>query len=144
MTRAVLMVVAMLVAACSTMPSSPGVPASPSAVAVPSGSLPPATDLQLPTIDLPAQTPCAGIGLDAILHGDPSDPRLAWLVTGGGVRRDIVWPSGYVARFEPDLEVIDATGRVVYRAGDHIDGGCLVSDPDLLLILPPVSTPAPE
>jgi hypothetical protein len=69
---------------------------------------------------------CAGIGLgEATLAGDRQDPYLAWLVYPDGERTDVVWPPGYSARFTPDLEILDASGRVVHRAGDVIDGGCV-------------------
>jgi hypothetical protein len=67
---------------------------------------------------------------------------VTWLVdvsTGG--RGEIVWPPGFTARFDPDLAVLDASGKVVYRAGDHIDGGCVAGPNDnpasLLVIRPP-------
>lgn len=80
---------------------------------------------------------CAGVGLvKAVLTGDPSDPRLAWLQTPTG-RKDVVFPPGSSARFTPRLEVLDGNGKVVGREGDVIDGGC-VTGPDAagpLLIL---------
>ncbi len=86
---------------------------------------------------------CRGIGLhDTILAGSATDPRVAWLVGPGG-RREIIWPPGFRARFSPDLEVLDASGTVVFRAGDQIDGGCTAGPNDhpasLLLIVPPAS-----
>jgi len=77
----------------------------------------------LPTVPS-AEVACAGISLNATLAGDPSDPRLAWLVQPGGKRIDVVWPPGFTARFVPTLEILDAAGTVVFRAGDPIDGGC--------------------
>jgi hypothetical protein len=56
--------------------------------------------------------------------------------TGG--RHEIVWPYGFTARFDPDLAVLDASGKVVFRAGDPIDGGCVIGGAGSpLLILPP-------
>jgi hypothetical protein len=62
--------------------------------------------------------------MNTTLAGDPSDPRLAWLVQPGGQRLDVVWPPGFTARFVPTLEILDAAGDVVFRAGDPVDGGC--------------------
>ena len=85
-------------------------------------------------------TPCAGVGLGAVLHGDASDPRAAWLVdTSHGTRIDVVWPPGYRARFAPNLEVLDASEVVVLRAGDVVTGACGTADPGILLLEPPFS-----
>jgi hypothetical protein len=71
---------------------------------------------------------CAGVGLDAVLHGDPADPKVAWLINRlgdlPGKRLEVAWPPGFRARFAPELEVLDGTGRVRLREGDHIDGTC--------------------
>ena len=90
----------------------------------------------LPTLseDTPA---CAGVGTEATLAGSPTDPRLAWMVDPQGRRHEIVWPRGFSARFDPDLAVLDASGKVVYRAGDRIGGGCATGTENTLLILPP-------
>lgn len=83
-------------------------------------------------------TACAGVGLGALLHGDASDARATWLVdTSNGTRIDVVWPPGYRARFAPDLEVLDASGVVVLRAGDAVTGGCGTVDAGILLLEPP-------
>jgi hypothetical protein len=66
---------------------------------------------------------CAGIGFDGSLQGDPSDPRVAWIVVGGR-RVEVVWPTGFQARFDPRLEILDATDTVVLREGDPVTGGC--------------------
>ena len=92
-----------------------------------------ASRLPLPTMATDSQA-CRGVGLDAVLTGDRSDPRVAWLVGPDGTgRQDLIWPPGFSARFSPNLEVLDATGAVVLRAGDHVDGGCVAS-PDLKLL----------
>jgi hypothetical protein len=71
---------------------------------------------------------CAGIGLDAILHGDPADPALTWVIDRtAGIRMDAIWPAGFSARFEPALQVLDAAGEIVHREGDIIDGGCVAA-----------------
>lgn len=76
----------------------------------------------LPVADFP--NACRGIGIDAILHGDPGDARSAWLSVGG-VRNELVWPPGYKAVFNPSLVVLDEGGAPVLHEGDHINGGCL-------------------
>ncbi len=85
---------------------------------------PPPATLTLPATDLVGF--CRGLSLDATLVGDPTDERLTWLVSRStGARRDLVWPTGYVARFVPEVEVLDERGRVAFRAGDAIVEGCL-------------------
>lgn len=91
----------------------------------------------LPTLPLADPIPCAGVGNDGMLAGSPTDPRVAWLVGSNGARSEIVWPRGFTARFDPDLAVVDASGKVVYRAGDRPGGGCVTGDGRPLLILPP-------
>lgn len=69
---------------------------------------------------------CAGVGLDAVLRGSPSDPRVARLENrrGGTNRRDVTWPAGYQARFSPKIEILDEQGNVVLREGDAVEGAC--------------------
>jgi hypothetical protein len=103
--------VAMLVAGCS--------PAAP-----PRASGAPGSPLPVPTL-ASWNGACAGVGLlKAALTGDPADPRVAWLQTPNG-RQDVVFPPGFSARFTPLLQILDATGKVVARDGDVIDGGCV-------------------
>lgn len=84
---------------------------------------------------------CRDIGLSgAELAGSPEDPRVAWLDLDGGGRREIVWPPGFTARFTPQLEVLDAAGSIVFRAGDSISGGCTAGpadNPAALLVIRP-------
>ena len=81
---------------------------------------------------------CDGIGLDGVLAGDPNDPRVAWLAVTGGGRRELVFPVGFTARFSPGLEILNASGEVVFRKGDRIDGGCLTVMPGMpVLVTPP-------
>jgi hypothetical protein len=72
------------------------------------------------------------VGTDVVIHDSASDPRLTWVTAPGRDRRfEIVWPMGYSARFVPSLEVLDATGAVVAREGDHLGGWCRTpSTPD--------------
>jgi hypothetical protein len=96
----------------------------------------------LPTIPQPAGTACRGIGLDAVLHGDPADPRLAWLTTADRRRIDVVWPAGYRATFravgdQRVLEVLDASGTYVIGESDVVHGGCTTPDARVVLLEPP-------
>jgi hypothetical protein len=108
---------------------------SPPAAVVPSGPtrypLPADSSLNLGPGDSPQA--CAGIGLDAIARGSPTDARHVWLedATAGG-RIDLVWPTGYTARFTPDVEVVDTTGRVVLSAGQRVDSGCVTGQDNVL------------
>ncbi len=80
----------------------------------------------------PKNMGCPGVGLIAVVRGDPTDPRIAWLVdrsTGAdGGRMDVAWPPGYRARFAPALEILDGTGNVRLRADDPVDGYCGTDD----------------
>jgi hypothetical protein len=94
---------------------------------------------QLPTIASDGGG-CRGVGLDAVLRGNAADPGVAWVesqLPGAAQRLDVVFPSGFSARFSPSLEILDGDGHVVAVAGDAITGGC-VTGPDArgpLLIL---------
>lgn len=84
------------------------------------------------------QNDCLGVGLDPVyLQGDPADPRIAWLETSSGRRSETIWEAGFTARFAPDLEVLDASGQVVYRAGDLIEEYCAVGSGPVL-VWPPL------
>jgi hypothetical protein len=72
---------------------------------------------------------CRGVGYEGVLRGDRDDPRVAWgeketRVNRLVLRRELVWPAGYTARFTPQIEVLDASRRIRYVAGDVIEGGC--------------------
>jgi hypothetical protein len=74
---------------------------------------------------------CAGVGVgldSTTIDGSPTDPRVAWLASPGYPDRSVVFPTGFVARFTPKLEVLNANGVVVYRAGDRIAGACVEDD----------------
>jgi len=80
---------------------------------------------RLPTVGWLPGNLCAGVGLDAVLRGSPTDARVAWLEnTGTNARRDVTWPAGYHARFTPNIEILDENGSVVLRDGDHVEGAC--------------------
>lgn len=93
----------------------------------------------VPPIELPAGAgeACAGIGIDAVIHGDTHDPHVAWLINKPAMRIDVLWPAGYRARFAPELEVLDAGGAVVLREGDPVTGGCVTGDLSVLELEPP-------
>ena len=69
---------------------------------------------------------CAGVGFEGEyrLHGSPTDQRLVWMTFPDGNRREVAWPLGYSARFTPDLELLDETGKVAGREGTLVTGGC--------------------
>jgi hypothetical protein len=90
--------------------------------------------VRLPTNGAPERGGCLGVGLGAILRGDPNDGRFAWLDSNGG-RIDVFFPLGFVGRFTPKLEVLDTSGRVVARDGDQIAGGCWTVNDGPILIL---------
>jgi hypothetical protein len=68
---------------------------------------------------------CAGVGLDAVLVGNASDPAHAWLQRGAE-RIDVTWPPGTRARFAPSLEILASDGGVIAREGDHVAGACVL------------------
>ena len=133
---------------CTATPSALSPSATPSAPIVAPLA---ADEYALPTMaptNVPSGIPegCAGIGLHATVAGDPADPRMVWLVPEDiGLRIDVVWPAGYRVRFAPRLEVLNAQDVVWLRAGDAVDGGCVVGQ--RLILLSPRFTelrPAPS
>ena len=92
----------------------------------------------LPGADVPGagvDQACAGVGMEAFLHGSPTDPRTAWVVSVSGEEIDVQFPTGHTARFAPSLQVVDRTGAVVMEDGDYVYGACVVKD-DALMITP--------
>ena len=69
---------------------------------------------------------CVAIGTEGTwrLRGSLDDPLVVW-TQSGSKRQDTHWPEGWVARFDPKLEVVDTRGRVRYRDGDicRLDNG---------------------
>jgi hypothetical protein len=51
------------------------------------------------------------------LRGSLDDPLVVW-TQSGSKRQDTHWPDGWVARFDPSLEIVDTRGRVRYGDGD--------------------------
>jgi hypothetical protein len=135
-----LVLLAFVVAACTT--TAPGArPSTTTAGPLPSPSAP-GRGILLPSFDAPPHPgipwACAGIGLlDAVLHGDAADPGTTWLLSQGSHRIELVWPSGYRARFVPSLEVVDPSGTVVGREGDRVNGACVTADPGVLEMMAP-------
>jgi hypothetical protein len=78
--------------------------------------------LDLPTTSLES---CSGYGIAAVLRGDAADPDVAWIERHPTRERiDVVWPTGFTARFDPELGILDSSGRVVMREGDYVNGTC--------------------
>jgi hypothetical protein len=70
----------------------------------------------LATVD--PRNSCLGIGSGAlVLHGRVENEVVT---TWANDHLHVYWPSGYSARFEPDLIVIDRTGAVRGREGDDM------------------------
>jgi hypothetical protein len=115
--------IACVVAACSTFVVEPS---------------PPAGEYLVPVADFTgpsgAQLACAGGAFPGQLHGSAGDPRHVWMTYPDGSRAEIAWPAGYRARFDPALELLDASGRVVGREGSAIEGGCPTADPKVLRV----------
>jgi hypothetical protein len=93
---------------------------------------------RLPTNGATGGGGCLGLGLDhAVLHGNPADPHVAWIVTSAG-REEVFFPLGFTARFTPRLEVVNAADRVVAHEDDSVDGGCwTVNDGPVLILSDP-------
>jgi hypothetical protein len=61
-------------------------------------------------------------------------------MTKDGIRRELVWPPRYAARFKPDMEVLNEKGTVVFRQGDTVQGGCVkgpAEDPGSIILIRP-------
>ncbi len=133
-----------------TLPSVTVVPPTPTAVTFPMGTQtarpvspvptaphidtapPPSAPIR--TFDTSGPFACAGIGLiEATLQGDVNDPRVAWIAVKDHGTLGVIFPKGFTAHFKPNLEILDATGQVKFRAGDSIDGGCVWGQQDLLI-----------
>lgn len=117
---------------------APTSPPAPSATVVPLAAGEVALPTEPPIAVAPGvATACAGVGIDMVLHGDAADPQVVWLIGDIGPRVSVVWPTGYRARFDPSLEVLDANDTVVLRDGDRVTGACVVGDPKAILLLEP-------
>jgi hypothetical protein len=128
--------------AAPTPPPPTGAPQSPGGSQGPGGpasQAPSQGTFAIRTMPKPAgpNEICAGVGLDAQLHGDPTDARVAWLINRCGPPLQIVWPFGFSARFTPNLEILDADGNVVIREGGAVTGTCDNNADGSVYIIPP-------
>lgn len=80
------------------------------------------------------QVICAGAAFPGTLHGSPTDVRVVWMTRPAEGPVELAWPAGYSARFDPDLELLDASGRVVGREGTSVTGGCPTADPGVMAV----------
>ncbi len=99
-----------------------------------------AGEVALPTFTMQGDY-CGGVGLDAVLHGDAHDARVAWVTNtipglAYGDRMEVIWPRGYRARFTPNLVVLDEDDRPVIAEGDPVEGTCGFVDGAALLTPP--------
>ncbi|HLY50777.1 MAG TPA: hypothetical protein VKR21_16435 [Solirubrobacteraceae bacterium] len=51
------------------------------------------------------------------LAGDPTKSPAVWGINSYGQAFPITWPSGFTARFNPTLQIVDPTGAVVATGG---------------------------
>ncbi len=80
------------------------------------------THRSLPVAGFPNH--CRGVGIEAVLAGSANDPRVTWIQAAQGAQLSLVWPPGWTAQFNPDLEVLDDQGVIRMRAGDPVSGIC--------------------
>jgi hypothetical protein len=124
-----------LLAGCSQVITPPS--ASPPSALSPMSSLdttvpsPAQAPLELAVRTFPAITEINGtqIGCDAIgvdhpvfghLAGDRTDPSVVWLVSPDRQRLEVLWPSGFFARFDPVVALHDRDRHLVANAGDGV------------------------
>lgn len=98
-------------------------------------------EANLRTLPAAKDSNCFGVGLNGLLAGSPTDPRIAWYVSRSGTEQNLVWPPGYRARFAPKLEILDPQGKVVMHEGDPIAGGCVVGPSPGGLLISPLAAP---
>lgn len=81
-------------------------------------------ELPVATYATLADVGCDSIGVKdpvvGILQGDVSDKVVVWLLDADGQRIEVVWPEGFVARYEPMATLYDAAGTRVAGAGQGI------------------------
>lgn len=89
----------------------------------------PATGTSLPVDARWTGHGCRGVGTDVVIHGSAQDPWVTWAMSSEtNQRTNIIWPVGYSARFVPALVILEETGKVVAREGDHLGGWCQTAD----------------
>lgn len=101
------------------------------------GASPSGVEMPVPTVFVVEGQPCLFLSFEGVLGGDPDADRVAWLELRNDDRWEVVWPSGYRARFAPRLQILDAGGRVVLEEGATVTSACAVGDPDTVLLEPP-------
>lgn len=102
------------------------------------GASPIATEVELPAGPVEPGGLCLFYGIEGIVRGAQDYPGVAWLEVPGR-RFDILWPSGFRARFSPRLEILDRAGRVVVREGETVEWtACASADPNVVLLMPPL------
>jgi hypothetical protein len=94
-------------------------------------------EVPLPTVFMVEGQPCVFLSFEGVLRGDPEADRVAWLDLRNDHRWEVVWPSGYRARFAPRLQILDPGGRVVLEEGATVTSACAVGDPDTVLLRVP-------
>jgi hypothetical protein len=97
---------------------------------------PSGVEVPLPTVFVVEGQPCVFLSFEGVLRGDPEADRVAWLDLRND-RWEVVWPSGYRARFAPQLQILDPGRRVVIEEGGAVTSACAVADPDTVLLRVP-------
>lgn len=108
----------------STSPAT--VAPSASITSAPTSTLAPSPEgFALRTFPVRPQSGCDAMGVEEPVHGVlAGDVTMTeeplWLEDPAGRRLSIVWPEGFTARFYPEVQLVDETGRVVAGAGYDI------------------------
>jgi hypothetical protein len=98
------------------LPTETATPARPTASAV--------SEIELRTYSTLADVGCDSMGVEdpvfGALEGAIDDPAVVWLRDVSGTRMDVVWPAGFVARFDPEVSLLSDQRERVATAGDSI------------------------
>jgi hypothetical protein len=104
-------------------PTAPGEAPTPSPD-IPATSTPAAAAVTIRTFPVGPGS-CDSLGVDEPVYGRldgsidaPEDP--VWLVADDGTRLSIIWPTGFVAEFDPDVSLRTDAGELVARQGDAV------------------------
>lgn len=127
--RALLSVAVVVIGCGQVTPTGSGEWAVP-ATSTPAASTPAAT-ASAPGVQVTIRTfpvgpgSCDSLGVDDPVYGrldgsaaEPEDP--VWLVAVDGTRMSIVWPTGFVAEFDPGLSLRTDGGELVGRQGTAV------------------------
>lgn len=122
---------------------------------------PPGAEGQTVTVPTSCWPGCGGPVMTALVGGVLAgsatvDGGCLWLIqlrppSAAGVparRMPVIWPAGFKAHFAP-VELLDATGKVVARAGDRVEfggglgpvnrsGRCMLDRPDAAIVESPI------